>query len=229
VEHKSICNCACCRNKRKEKHKLNCQCTLCKLKKGIAVNKSNWNFKHGKYSKDYKNYCIDCLEKEVLKEISPNATKCNSCAQKGEYNAGFIDGRTLEKNYCPDCGIEITYDAKRCNICDKLYRYENPKNHPRYVNGLSKEPYPLKFNEELKEKVRKRDNYTCKKCDITEEEHLIVYGRVLSIHHIDYNKNNNNEENLITLCNECNIRVNSNRIYWKEYFSKYLYKILNES
>ena len=39
-----------------------------------------------------------------------------------------------------------------------------------------------------------------------------------SVHHIDYNKQNCKENNLITLCLQCNNRVNSNRNYWKEYF-----------
>ncbi|KKM18630.1 hypothetical protein LCGC14_1663750 [marine sediment metagenome] len=87
-----------------------------------------------------------------------------------------------------------------------------------YKGGLSKFPYPLEFNDKLKEQIRKRDNYECQCCNITEEEHLIVYGQVLSIHHIDYDKLNCKEENLIALCNQCNLRANYNRDYWKKYY-----------
>ena len=51
--------------------------------------------------------------------------------------------------------------------------------------------------------------------------------RKLGIHHIDYNKQNCLETNLTTLCNECNIRVNSNRKYWKEYFKKKIGELIN--
>ena len=53
---------------------------------------------------------------------------------------------------------------------------------------------------------------------MTEEEHLIVIGRVLHIHHIDYNKNNCSHINLITLCSSCNTRANYNKSYWKNFY-----------
>ena len=128
-----------------------------------------------------------------------------------------------------------TLIAKRLNcsrqvICDRLFQYNisrrtiseanSGKNNGGYINGKGKEPYPLKFNNKLKEQIRKRDNYICQKCGITEEEHLSVYGKVLAVHHIDYNKKNCNDDNLITLCGECNNRVNVNRQYWIKHFQK---------
>lgn len=94
------------------------------------------------------------------------------------------------------------------------------KNNPNFCNWSSKLPYSKEWTNELKEIIRRRDNYACQKCFITEEEHLIVYGKVLTVHHIDYDKENCNENNLITLCGECNTRVNFNRNYWKEYFKE---------
>jgi len=75
--------------------------------------------------------------------------------------------------------------------------------------------YPEEFNDKLKEKIRKRDNYQCQLCGITEEEYIIVFGERLTVHHIDYNKNNNNEDNLISLCRSCHARTNVNRITGK--------------
>jgi 5-methylcytosine-specific restriction endonuclease McrA len=79
--------------------------------------------------------------------------------------------------------------------------------------------YPEEFYK-IRELIRKRDNYECKNCSMTQEEHLIVLGEVLSIHHIDYDKNNCKDDNLISLCRWCNIRANYNREYWKEYYQK---------
>ena len=55
---------------------------------------------------------------------------------------------------------------------------------------------------------------------MTEEEHLMIIGQVLNVHHIDYNKQNCKEENLTSLCRQCNLRVNCNRDYWEKYFNK---------
>ena len=88
--------------------------------------------------------------------------------------------------------------------------------HPRWLGGVSYEPYPVTFNTQLKEKIRCRDNYKCQMCGIPELE----TGRRMSVHHIDYVKENVNESNLICLCVVCHTKTNSNREYWKQYFVK---------
>ena len=88
--------------------------------------------------------------------------------------------------------------------------------HPRWLGGVSFEPYPVTFNNQLKEKIRCRDNYKCQMCGIPELE----TGKRSDVHHIDYVKENINEINLISLCRPCHIKTNSNRDYWKQYFIK---------
>lgn len=39
------------------------------------------------------------------------------------------------------------------------------------------------------------------------------------VHHIDDNKQNCKKNNLITTCNQCNIKANFNRDYWYAYFT----------
>jgi len=80
-----------------------------------------------------------------------------------------------------------------------------------------------------KESIRKRDNYICQNCSMIEEEHLIVIGTNLHIHHIDYDKENCNENNLITLCNSCNVRANFNRDYWKNIFQNKIAQLNKEA
>jgi 5-methylcytosine-specific restriction endonuclease McrA len=149
----------------------------------------------------------------------------HSKLMQGKGNSNYKDGRTLEKRYCIDCGKELSYasyykKSKRCQSCGMKFRLKNPKNHPNWQDGKSFENYPQKWTEELREQIRKRDDYTCQNCGITEEEHLIVVGRMLDVHHIDYNKQNCNKDNLITLCNNCNLRANYNRDYWKNYYEQ---------
>jgi len=71
--------------------------------------------------------------------------------------------------------------------------------------GASLEHYSYKFNYDLKEKIRKRDNYTCNLCGL----------KANVVHHIDYNKQNCKESNLITLCPSCHSKTNFNRDQWK--------------
>lgn len=57
---------------------------------------------------------------------------------------------------------------------------------------------------------------------MTQEEHFIVYGRDIDVHHIDYDRKNCKEYNLIVLCKQCNIRANYNRDYWIDYYKNKL-------
>lgn len=86
------------------------------------------------------------------------------------------------------------------------------ENHPNWQGGVSFEPYSPKFNKQFKTIIRERDNYTCQLCG--------EYGNF--VHHIDYNKENTNPNNALTLCNPDNSKVNFNRDQWETYFRLYL-------
>ena len=94
------------------------------------------------------------------------------------------------------------------------------ENHWNWMGGKSYEPYNLEWTDDLKESIRKRDLYICQICGITQDE---MDGRFkkLDIHHIDYDKQNLNPENLISLCRSCHTKTSFNRNYWVEYFKKY--------
>ncbi len=79
--------------------------------------------------------------------------------------------------------------------------------NPSWLGGISFNPYPKEFNEELKLKIRTRDNFTCCLCRRTEREELEELNRILSVNHIDFDKNNCKENNLISLCGKCNKKV----------------------
>lgn len=88
-------------------------------------------------------------------------------------------------------------------------------NHPNWNGGTGNAPYPLEFNDSLKERIKKRDNYTCQKCGSMDK---------LCVHHIDYNKQNCSDDNLITLCNRCNLSVNFQRVFWQGVFTGIMYQ-----
>lgn len=80
--------------------------------------------------------------------------------------------------------------------------------------GVSFIPYPLGWSKTFKEQIRYRDGYRCQLCGMPETEN----GKRLDVHHIDYNKTNLSEKNLISLCVRCHRKTNHNRQYWAEYF-----------
>ena len=85
-----------------------------------------------------------------------------------------------------------------------------------WKGGASFAPYPSQFNNALKRKIRERDNHTCQECGYTEDK----LGYKLSIHHIDYDKTNNSENNLISLCRSCHSQTGYNREDWTNYFKQ---------
>jgi hypothetical protein len=86
----------------------------------------------------------------------------------------------------------------------KRYR-ENNKN---FIKKLGKEARDnIRFGGN-REKALERDNWTCQDCGMNNEQHILIFGRGISVDHIDGNgrdsKNPNNDlENLITRCLRC--------------------------
>lgn len=74
--------------------------------------------------------------------------------------------------------------------------------------GSSFAPYCYLFNEELREKIRNRDNRVCQLCGKSE---LLNGGKRLAVHHIDGNKMQgcNSSWYLCALCNSCNSKADT--------------------
>lgn len=90
------------------------------------------------------------------------------------------------------------------------------ENHYNWKGGISKEPYPMEWTNILKENIRYRNNYQCQKCGVPQLE----CNQKLCIHHIDGNKKNIYEQNLISLCRKCHIQIHQKRqMFWENYFN----------
>lgn len=63
--------------------------------------------------------------------------------------------------------------------------------------------YPNKFSKKLKSKIRERDADRCRICGANA---VSVFGRV---HHIDANKQHNDESNLLLVCVPCHGKIHS--------------------
>lgn len=89
-------------------------------------------------------------------------------------------------------GMLEEYKLKERRSCVKSH--DNP-----YYNVT----YPAEFNEALREKIRDRDGRKCMKCFKLESD----LRRKCDVHHIDENKYNNNESNLISYCQQCHQKM----------------------
>ena len=83
-----------------------------------------------------------------------------------------------------------------------------------WQGGKSFEEYGIEFNKELKQAIKNRDFNICQTPGCMNTD-------CLDVHHIDYNKQNNNPENLIILCKSCHMKTNveKNRSYFTEFYT----------
>lgn len=88
------------------------------------------------------------------------------------------------------------------------------ENSCAWKGGLGREPYSFEFNKTLKEKIRERDDNHCRKCGKSQKKNR----RKLDVHHINYDKKDCRLENLISLCDSCNIKANYNRNSWQQFY-----------
>ncbi len=152
--------------------------------------------------------CIDCGNEHGKYERGRK--RCRKCYFKfstGSNNPHWKGGRKK----CNVCQRLLTHESKKTKICRSCYT--GSRNH-MWRGGLSNFPYPFPFNNKLRELIRIRDNRECQLCGVPES----ALNRKICVHHIDYRKDNLGHHNLISLCNSCNVKVNTNRNYWRKHF-----------
>lgn len=113
-------------------------------------------------------------------------------------------------------GKHFSEKAKKVLSEKACKRFEDPTNHPNWQGGISSEPYCfIWISPEWRKIIYERDAE--KFCWNPE-----CWGTSTrqTLHHIDYIKKNCDPNNIITLCNSCNVRANYNRDKWKVLFTE---------
>ena len=176
----------------------------------IVSGDKNPNWKGGKIEK----VCSVCGRQYQVKRANSSSRFCSlQCV--GISQRGKTVNRELKRvlKICCVCGSSFSVflsHEKRHKCCSKqcsnIMRSSLMKGegNPNWSGGLSRLPYPWDFRETSK-RVIERDGFTCQNpgCDGTEKR--------LTTHHINYDKQDCRQENLICLCSSCNSKANFGR------------------
>ena len=197
--------------------------------RGEWMSKNNTGQNHCNYVERVKINCACCgVEMERVPNKVGKYNFCSkSCASKSTSLWAPKKRVTVRCSYCDKPIERHPRYVNNTNFCDHgcmgKWFSENwvGENHPMsgdkspaWRGGISFEPYPVTWNNKLKGDIRSRDNHTCQVCGVSE----VDSGRKLDVHHIDYDKNNLNYSNLISLCMSCHRKTNHRRDEWKAYF-----------
>ncbi len=190
----------------------------------MSFKKGNVPWNVDKNHLKYKEYI------EIVREVGKKRkgkSPHNKNRTKENYDPLKRTSKTLKEKYKNDKNIKCGFNEKnspskkiknrkkasiRMKKNNPMYLLKGEK-HPHWNNGSSFEPYSVDWTKTLKRSIKERDKFRC---------HICGSDNKLMVHHIDYNKKNCNLDNLVTLCNSCHSKTNSNRNKWIKYFKDIL-------
>ena len=133
--------------------------------------------------------------------------ECRSLYRQGENHPNWAD---YPKRDCVVCGNEIRHRLARfetAKYCSRKCKSDAMagENSRWWKGGVWQ--YPRNFGLKTKKEIKSRDGWKCRVCDKAPSN-----PKSLHVHHIDKNKQNNNYNNLITLCAKCHREIHTNKI-----------------
>lgn len=141
-----------------------------------------------------------------------NKVLCRICAQnteaENERRATLQIARMKDPAYKANSlkailGPAEAFEAKILHFCErKGIKREDFTGFRRMSEGPRRD-YAPEFTALLRRQIRKRDQNTCQMCPKTGAEN----GRALDVHHIDFDKYNNRQTNLVALCQVCHSSI----------------------
>lgn len=161
--------------------------------------------------------CRECFLKTLPWKYT--CSKCGKRCSKGFYLCWecYLEQRKISY-FCIDCGKEISKKInKRCQTCFGKLKSKTQigKNNPNWNPNREQvfAPYTEKhFMENIRKQILEEQDFACGYCRGTE-------GGKFDLHHIDYDKQNDERWNKIFLCDKCHGKTNGtteNRQYWQE-------------
>lgn len=148
---------------------------------------------------------------EALKgKSSPNKGRVGWFKHTEEFRRKMSERQLGEKHHM--FGKHMNPETKMKLSTAKKGQMAGEKHH-NWKGGISKFPYSQDWTDDLKDAIRKRDGYKCQLCIGTNGD------TSLDVHHIDYDKENCDPKNLISLCKNCHSKTNYNRDKWIRWFN----------
>lgn len=170
--------------------------------KGMRKGENHSSWKGG----DVEIECAYCHEHVMISQSKYNQSLktnsnlfCNSTCM-GKWRSDNFVGENS-----PSFGLKRSDETKLKHSIARKGKFLGPLN-PAWKGGNSGD-YPITFYD-IRGMVRERDDHTCQMCG----------GKAIDVHHIDYNKKNNNIDNLVTLCSSCHASTNFYRYFWESHF-----------
>lgn len=156
---------------------------------------------------------------EMIWERKKGKPRSEEC--KNKISESLKGNIPWNKNKTGGKGYPHTEETKKilseCKMGDKNPMYGRMREKsPRWMGGITR--YASGWNKGLKAKIRKRDDNKCQICGEWQEDKDITFN----VHHINYNREDLDELNLITLCKSCHGKTNSNREDWERHLSVFL-------
>lgn len=172
----------------------------------------NPNWRGGLHDKT----CVVCANAFQVKRANKSARHCSlQCV--GISQRGKGRGWSMVEKACLVCAAPFSVPkahADRHHCCSKPCSFKRRSlissgpGNANWAGGLSRLPYPWNFRD-ISKSVIKRDGGVCQSPACTGRDHR------MTTHHINYDKSDCRDQNLIALCSSCNSKANSGRARWQ--------------
>ena len=172
-----------------------------KMKGHIPWNKNKNHPKYEEYAK-----MVGDRTRGKTKEMDESIRRAGQNTSKTRLRL-FKEGKL--KSWCKGLTKNEHKGLKKCS--EKMSARMQGIKLEDWKGYISFEPYGEDWNVYLKNQIRKRDNFTCQICGISEKK----LSKKMDVHHINYNKKNHNFINLVSLCKRCHVKTNTKREYWE--------------
>jgi len=170
--------------------------------------------------------CMNCAAKErqpLSKESIQKIVKSRSWYKHSDEIKQNLREINLGKNLTQECKDKISACRKITKASEetklKMSKSTSGDKNPNWQGGISFGKYCPKFNKRKRKEIRDKYN----DCDFFSGLHkdIINHGKNLSVHHIDYNKEqgcNGYDWELIPLSHPHHAMTNWNKWFWNKLF-----------
>lgn len=172
---------------------------------------------HGKWQTGRRNHqwkggtvmrtCYGCQRRFAVKQCEIGRRSAMWCSRDCAAKAKTGRRRSLLVwKKCEQCPTMLLLTPGRARLkrfcsrqCQGLFHrvYLSGARNPRYVHGEGAEEHPADFRK-IRPTILRRDQRRCRVCTCRE---------MLQLHHLDQDKSNNEQTNLIALCSPCHRRT----------------------